>query len=110
MPELPEVETVVRGLRALALERRIVDAKLRGAKLRAQNPRNFAAQVRGRVIIDIRRRGKHFFVDLSDGLSLWCHLRMTGRFIEADGSYRFDNHDHAYLDLSADIERSAREN
>ncbi|MBN4076324.1 bifunctional DNA-formamidopyrimidine glycosylase/DNA-(apurinic or apyrimidinic site) lyase [Gemmatimonas aurantiaca] len=100
MPELPEVETVVRGLREIILGKMIIEAKLLGAKLKLQNPRNFTNDVCGRKVIDVRRRGKHLFIDLSGGLSLWCHLRMTGRFIDTDTSYRFDKHDHAYFDFS----------
>jgi formamidopyrimidine-DNA glycosylase len=108
VPELPEVETVVRGLRELTLNRTIVGAKILGAKLKAQNPRSFSRDVTGRSVIDVRRRGKHLFVDLSDGLSLWCHLRMTGRFIDADSSYELDKHDHAYFDFAALSGKSRR--
>lgn len=105
MPELPEVETVVRGLRELTLGKTISSAKILGAKLKAQNPRSFVRDVSGRSVIDIRRRGKHLFIDLSDGLSLWCHLRMTGRFIDADLTYELDKHDHAYFDFTLSSKR-----
>lgn len=109
VPELPEVETVVRGLRELTLGKTIAEAKLLGVKLKNQNPRSFTRDVVDRKVVDVRRRGKHLFIDLSDGLSLWCHLRMTGRFIDTDTGYDFDKHDHAYFDLESPTKRK-REN
>lgn len=106
MPELPEVETVARGLRSLISGRSITDSQLPGARLKAQNPRNFARIVTGKTISDVTRRGKHLFIHLSDNYTLWCHLRMTGRFVERDVNYALDKHDHARFVFSADNDAS----
>ncbi len=95
MPELPEVETVARGLRELILGQQILSAKLLGAKHKAENPRNFSSRVKGKTVTAIDRRGKHLFIHLSENLTLWCHLRMTGQFIEHSESDTLDKHDHA---------------
>ncbi|MFQ5606458.1 MAG: bifunctional DNA-formamidopyrimidine glycosylase/DNA-(apurinic or apyrimidinic site) lyase [Candidatus Zixiibacteriota bacterium] len=99
MPELPEVETVARGLRALVIGREIVDTRLLGVKLRRINPRNFKSRVTGRRFINVRRRGKNLLLDLSDDLSLWAHLKMTGRFVESQGHTGIDRHDHLIMEL-----------
>lgn len=99
MPELPEVETVVRGLRELTNGSTIVSAKITGAKLRSMNPRDFARCLANSQVTEIRRHGKHFFIDLNNNHTLWCHLRMTGRFTECDLAYKLDKHDHLYFDL-----------
>jgi len=104
MPELPEVETVARGLRTLIVGRTIVEAKLLGAKLKLQNPRKFAWVVRGKVVTDVTRRGKHLFVQLNDNWTLWCHLRMTGRFVERSVNDALDKHDHARFVFCGDDE------
>jgi len=80
MPELPEVETVKRGLEPELLGRSIEKVELRRANLRFPFPKNFAASLTGAVITHIRRRAKYILVDLDKGLSLLVHLGMTGRF------------------------------
>lgn len=100
MPELPEVETVVRGLRRIAVGREITRVKLIGEKLRRINPRNFSSKIRGRKFVAARRRGKNILLDLSGGLTLWAHLKMTGRFVEHENGQKLDKHDHLLFDLS----------
>ena len=80
MPELPEVETVVRDLRP-----RIVGAEITGARaawsrtLRTHDPDAFSAVVRGRRIEAVNRRAKLLVVELSGDVALTIHLKMTGQ-------------------------------
>jgi formamidopyrimidine-DNA glycosylase len=80
MPELPEVETVRRGL-APALEgRRIVRAEARRPDLRFPLPENFANRLTGRTIRHLARRAKYLVAELDANEALIMHLGMTGRF------------------------------
>ena len=80
MPELPEVETVVRDLRPLITGATIVDATTLWARtLRGIDPEAFAAGVAGRRIEGVTRRGKQLVVSLDGGSFLTIHLKMTGQ-------------------------------
>jgi formamidopyrimidine-DNA glycosylase len=80
MPELPEVETVRRGLAPVLIGRRIVRVDLARPDLRFPLPMNFAAAIEGREVEAVERRAKHLLVALSGGLVLMAHLGMSGRF------------------------------
>lgn len=80
MPELPEVETVVRGLRPALEGRRIAEVSLRRGNLRFAFPPGFAAALKGRRVESLRRRAKYMLVGLDGGDCLLIHLGMTGRF------------------------------
>lgn len=81
MPELPEVEAVVRSIAPL-VGRRIVAAEFRVARiLRGGDPERMAARLAGRRIGAIRRYGKFILVSLSGGGYLLLHLGMTGRLL-----------------------------
>ncbi|MEM7692923.1 MAG: bifunctional DNA-formamidopyrimidine glycosylase/DNA-(apurinic or apyrimidinic site) lyase [Pseudomonadota bacterium] len=80
MPELPEVETVRRGL-APAMEGRAFDrVELRRPDLRFPLPQNFAARLTGRTIKTLDRRAKYLVARLDDGTALIMHLGMSGAF------------------------------
>jgi formamidopyrimidine-DNA glycosylase len=79
MPELPEVETVMRGLAARLQDRVITHAAINRADLRWALPPNLAARLTGARVLSFRRRGKYFFARLSGGDSLLVHLGMSGR-------------------------------
>lgn len=101
MPELPEVETVVRGLRAAgAVGARIRQVDVRWPRTVAgAAPAAFVAALRGRTIRRLARRGKHIVADLDGGRHLLVHLRMTGQFrLEAPGAPP-DPHDRLILAL-----------
>lgn len=85
MPELPEVETVRRGL-APALEgRRILSVRLNRPDLRFPFPPQLAQRLSGRRVERIDRRAKYLLVRLADGQTLLSHLGMSGRYsIEAE--------------------------
>jgi len=80
MPELPEVETVVRGLREKIAGLTLDRVTCRHPKINHDNPRHWCRSLAGRQVFDVRRRGKNILIDLSGGLTLWVHLKMTGHF------------------------------
>jgi formamidopyrimidine-DNA glycosylase len=90
MPELPEVETVVRELRDVILDRRIKKARLlkpdmlehSAAKIRA-----FPGYFKGRAFASIERFGKFMLFTLDNDDRLVAHFGMTGKFVVADGSH-----------------------
>jgi len=101
MPELPEVETVVRGLRSARLVgRRICGALVRWPRIVA-TPRAaaFRRAIAGRRIERISRRGKYVVMGLSGGLTLLVHLRMTGRLALTRGRHAADAHERLALNL-----------
>ena len=84
MPELPDVEAVVRTLRRQAVGRRITAARvLSPSTIRSPGPSTFARRVRGRMIRAVGRRGKYLLINLDGRLMMVAHLRMTGDFVVA---------------------------
>jgi formamidopyrimidine-DNA glycosylase len=82
MPELPEVEHVVRGLRRAVMGRRILAAEINLPRIIASPaPASLKRKVRGARIEAINRRGKYILFELSSGDVLVVHLRMTGKFV-----------------------------
>lgn len=87
MPELPEVETIVRMLAPRAEGKRIEAADLRlGRMLLGMDPGNFMRALRGRTLSRILRRGKYIVMEL-DGCSLVVHLGMTGQLTFSPADY-----------------------
>lgn len=80
MPELPEVETVRRGLVPHMEGRRILKVEARRPDLRFPLPRDFTARLAGRKVVGLSRRAKYILAHLEGGLTLLIHLGMTGRF------------------------------
>jgi formamidopyrimidine-DNA glycosylase len=85
MPELPEVETVRRGLAPALVGRRIVRVKTSRADLRFPFPLDFAARLKGASIDMLDRRAKYLLAGLDTGQTWVVHLGMTGRFTIHDG-------------------------
>jgi len=81
MPELPEVETVMRGLAARLEGRRIVRATMNRADLRWPVPAGLAAALTGASVTSFARRGKYILMRLGGGDSLLLHLGMSGRMV-----------------------------
>jgi len=87
MPELPEVETVMRGLRPAMEGARILAVETRRPDLRFPLPDRFAARLTGKRIDALSRRAKYILADLDDASVLVMHLGMTGRFqVERQGA------------------------
>ena len=80
MPELPEVETVRRGLQPVMEGARITQVETRRPDLRFPLPENLAAALNGRRIAALGRRAKYLLVELDGGTVLVCHLGMSGSF------------------------------
>src|SRR6185312_7617005 len=80
MPELPEVETVRRGLAPALVGKRIAKAKTRRRDLRFPFPARFAARLKGRRVDALERRAKYLLAHLDDGMVWITHLGMTGRW------------------------------
>jgi formamidopyrimidine-DNA glycosylase len=116
MPELPEVETVRRGLAPVMEGASFTRVELRRQDLRAPFPRRFASRLKGRTVTALRRRGKFILADLDDGTVLVMHLGMSGSFrIVRDGEERLAPdtyhrrgklraHDHVVLHMSSGVQ------
>lgn len=99
MPELPEVETVRRGLALKMSGHRIVRAELRRPDLRRPFPPALAARLDGARIGALGRRGKYILIELDlDGLLL-LHLGMSGRVTAGSAALPPALHDHVVLTL-----------
>jgi formamidopyrimidine-DNA glycosylase len=81
MPELPEVETVMRGLDARLTGRVIVRAQLHRPDLRWPIPPELPAALTGATVLGFRRRGKFMLLRLNSGMSVLIHLGMSGRML-----------------------------
>jgi len=80
MPELPEVETIRKGLVPVLSGRRLVLVTARREDLRVPLPPNFNDRLTGRRVRILRRRAKYLLVDLDGGETLIVHMGMSGRF------------------------------
>ena len=81
MPELPEVETVRRGLEPAMVGARIEAVEQRRPDLRFPLPERFTERLQGQIVTALGRRAKYLLADLSSGEVLIMHLGMTGRFL-----------------------------
>ncbi|HVK18847.1 MAG TPA: bifunctional DNA-formamidopyrimidine glycosylase/DNA-(apurinic or apyrimidinic site) lyase [Fimbriiglobus sp.] len=102
MPELPEVETVVRDLRPLLVGRRFVALRVGRRKLRRPWKRDWAARLVGATVAGVRRRGKWIVLDLDAGPRLVVHLGMTGQFTVAKSDEAMKDHTHLVFELNGD--------
>jgi formamidopyrimidine-DNA glycosylase len=88
MPELPEVETIVRRLAQSVPGHRIDRAEILRANVVRGTPRRFARAIEGRTVERVRRRAKFIAAELDDGRVWVTHLRMSGRYLVVPGSRR----------------------
>ena len=80
MPELPEVETVRRGLQPVMEGAKILKAEARRKDLRFPFQKDFAARLTGQTVTGLGRRAKYLMADLGSGDVLLMHLGMSGSF------------------------------
>lgn len=104
MPELPEVETVVRGLREILIGRTITKVETHAPASsitigKSFRSKSFEKLLVDRRVINIRRRGKNILMHLSGDLTLWIHLKMTGRFRYQPIDSPCHRHDLVLIDL-----------
>lgn len=99
MPELPEVETVRRGIEPHVLGRRIGQLIVRDSRLRWPVPAELPAQARGRRIDATSRRGKYLLLHLDNGDRLILHLGMSGRLFVLQAGHPLRKHDHLDIEL-----------
>jgi formamidopyrimidine-DNA glycosylase len=107
MPELPEVETVRRGLVPVMEGRRLARVIQRRPDLRWPLPHRFAERLTGRTVLSLGRRSKYLLAALDDGETLIVHLGMSGRmlveeaalgdFVHAAGEHA--KHDHIVFEI-----------
>ncbi|MDB0001052.1 bifunctional DNA-formamidopyrimidine glycosylase/DNA-(apurinic or apyrimidinic site) lyase [Amylibacter sp.] len=117
MPELPEVETVLRGLEPVMVDQKIRNAEIRRPDLRWPFPENMSERLTGVTILRLHRRSKYILCDLDSGETLLIHLGMSGRMTishagnESDdflGNFQYKpstpaKHDHVILDMQAGV-------
>lgn len=109
MPELPEVETVMRGLIPVMTGHRIASAQVNRPDLRWPFPPKMAERLAGQTILQLRRRSKYILADLSSKETLLIHLGMTGRMLISGtmlGRFYADHapvqkHDHVVLEFAS---------
>lgn len=107
MPELPEVETVRRGLLPVMEGRRILRAEVNRPDLRWPLPERMAERLTGRRVEALRRRSKYILADLDGGETLLIHLGMSGRMLIAQAEVGVfhhalpaaEKHDHVVLTM-----------
>lgn len=109
MPELPEVETVRRGLTPVLEGARIARAQVNRPDLRWPLPDQMAERLTGRQILRLRRRSKYLLADLDDAQTWLVHLGMSGRMLvsgDALGQFHHKHpapakHDHVIIETQA---------
>jgi formamidopyrimidine-DNA glycosylase len=114
LPELPEVETVRRGLQPVLEGARIARAQVNRPDLRWPFPERMADRLTGATVTGLRRRSKYILADLDTGETLIIHLGMSGRMVVSmpEGSRDMlaqfhhlhpapEKHDHVVLDTDA---------
>jgi len=101
MPELPEVETVIRGLKEKITGKIIREVTLRRADLRIPFPENLAGNLAGRKIISLARRAKYILMHLDDSNIIIAHLGMSGKIMMLEKGYKPQKHDHALISFNS---------
>jgi formamidopyrimidine-DNA glycosylase len=101
VPELPEVETVRRGLERFVVDRRIDRVEVgRARTVRRTSPRALVDGLTGTRVLAARRRGKYLLLPLDSGDELMIHLRMSGQLLVAPSGALRPAHTHVVLTLA----------
>lgn len=102
MPELPEVETVRRGIESRVVGRKIGQVEVgRERSVRRVGKEAVVHGLTNTTILNARRRGKYLLFDLDSGDEMMIHLRMSGRVLIADAGARRPPHTHVVLPLAS---------
>lgn len=100
MPELPEVETVRRGLTELVAGSQIRTVDVLYPKMINLPPEDFTNALKNQIIKKIDRRGKYLFIRINNGLTIVSHLRMEGKYdVEPEGT-PLSKHTHIVFHLT----------
>jgi formamidopyrimidine-DNA glycosylase len=99
MPELPEVETICRGLRPHLAGRRILTVRVLERRLRCLIDRNLAQRLAGKTILGVERQAKYILIALSGDIVWLYHLGMSGKLIHVDPRTPRQKHDHIVVSL-----------
>jgi formamidopyrimidine-DNA glycosylase len=103
MPELPEVEQIVRALNVVVTGRRIVSAELRLKRIAPGiSAARFDRKLRNSVITAVTRRGKYILIQLDSQQVLTTHLRMTGKFVSTAAGEQLPAYAHVIFHLDND--------
>lgn len=99
MPELPEVETICRGLEKAISGKTIDHATVSRRDLRRKIPKDFEKTLKGKEITGLKRRGKYIIMEIKDAHPVILHLGMSGRIriYAPDDHYEPIKHDHVAL-------------
>ena len=109
MPELPEVETVRRGMVSFVVGRRIDRVEVgRERTVRRTSPQALIDGLTGATITSIGRRGKYIVCELDTGEALMIHLRMSGRVLVSEAGSLRPAHTHVVLHLSGEPAQELR--
>lgn len=103
MPELPEVETVRRGIEPHVVGRCIKQVTVREPRLRWPVPANLGRALKGRVIVSTARRGKYLLLALDSGDRVILHLGMSGRLFVLAPGHPLQKHDHVDIELDGGV-------
>ncbi|HSD34010.1 MAG TPA: DNA-formamidopyrimidine glycosylase family protein, partial [Alphaproteobacteria bacterium] len=99
MPELPEVETVRRGLAERLEGRRLVRVLQNRPDLRFPLPPGFTRRLEGRRVLKVKRRAKYLLIEMEDGTILLAHLGMSGRMlVNRREEAKSELHDHVVME------------
>jgi formamidopyrimidine-DNA glycosylase len=109
MPEMPEVETLARKLRATIIGKRVVEVRLSGLPLRKPIADSFALKLQSRTIHGIVRRGKYLIVEMEPKAYWVIHLGMTGRILFHAQKSAATRHTHAVVRFSDSTELEYRD-
>jgi formamidopyrimidine-DNA glycosylase len=101
MPELPEVETIIAGIKGHVLNNSITDVIVREFKLRWPVPQNLQKNLQNTFFSAITRRGKYFLLSTELG-TLILHLGMSGRLILLPSSHKYGYHEHVIINFAND--------
>jgi formamidopyrimidine-DNA glycosylase len=101
MPELPEVETICRGLQPHLEGRRILRVKVRERRLRCPVDRKLARYVEGKTIIRVGRVAKYILISLNNDMVWVFHLGMSGKLVHVNPERPKQKHDHILVNLDS---------
>lgn len=109
MPELPEVETVVRGLARRIIGLEISSCRILSPHIRRDADGRMFKELMGQKVLGLNRRGKLIVIRISGGLILLVHLKMTGRLLLVKNNQACDRHTHFLIRFKGDGELRFRD-